>query len=210
MEPAAPFLTAPRPHDLLLIADPLAVLTGDEPAWVRPAVTAVPWVVVRRAAAPEGHAPVGVRGSARSERHALNLPLDMIADVVRPEDLRPRPGTARTAAIVALRTADPVLTSFGHPWGPTGSAGFELASGAPTTTQASDLDLIIRVPAVPTRDCAAALLDRLSALPTRVDCQLETSHGAVALAELAMTTEQVVFRTPNGPQLGARTAAQSS
>jgi phosphoribosyl-dephospho-CoA transferase len=201
-------MTAPRPHDLLLLADPLAALTGDEPAWVRPAVTAVPWVVVRRAAAAEGQVAVGVRGSARSERHALALPLDAIADVVRPEDLRPRPGPARTPAILAVRTADPALNSFGHPWGPTGSAGFELATGAPTTTQASDLDLIIRVPAVLRRDGAAELLDRLSALPTRVDCQLETSQGAVALAELAMTTEQILFRTRNGPELVARTAAQ--
>jgi phosphoribosyl-dephospho-CoA transferase len=193
---------------LLLLADPLAVLTGDEPAWVRPAVTAVPWVVVRRAAAAEGHVAVGVRGSARSERHALALPLDAIADVVRPEDLRPRPGPARTPAILAVRTADPALNSFGHPWGPMGSAGFELATGAPTTTQASDLDLIIRVPAVLRRDGAAELLDRLSALPTRVDCQLETSQGAVALAELAMTTEQILLRTRNGPELVARTAAQ--
>ena len=201
-------MTAPRPHDLLLLADPLAALTGDEPAWVRPAVTAAPWVVVRRAAAPEGQVAVGVRGSARSERHALDVPLDAIADVARPEDLRPRPGAARTPAILALRAADPALNSFGHPWGPTGSAGFELATGAPTTTQASDLDLIIRVPAVLSSDCAAELLDRLSGFPTRVDCQLETSQGAVALAELAMTTEQLLFRTPNGPELVARTAAQ--
>ena len=201
-------MTAPRPHDLLLITDPLAVLTGDEPAWVRPAVTAVPWVVVRRAAAPEGQVAVGVRGSARSERHALRLPLDAIADVTAPEDLRPRPGPARTRAILALRMADPALNSFGHPWGPTGSAGFELATGAPTTTEASDLDLIIRVPALLSSDCATELLDRLSALPTRVECQLATSQGAVALAELAMTTEQILFRTPTGPELVARTGAQ--
>ena len=56
------------------------------------------------------------------------------------------------------------------------------------------------------RDGAAELLDRLSALPTRVDCQLETSQGAVALAELAMTSEQILFRTRNGPELVARTA----
>ena len=201
-------MISPRPHDLLRLADPLAVLTGDEPAWVRPAVTAVPWVVVRRAAAPEGQVAVGVRGSARSERHALALPLDAIADVVRPEDLRPRPGAVRTPAILALQTAGPALNSFGHPWGPTGSAGFELATGAPTTTQASDLDLIIRVPTVLGRVCAAELLDRLSALPTRVECQLATRQGAVALAELAMTTEQILFRTPNGPELVARTIAQ--
>jgi phosphoribosyl-dephospho-CoA transferase len=204
-------VTSPRPHDLLRLADPLAVLTGDEPAWMRPAVvTAVPWVVVRRAAAREGRVAVGVRGTARSERHALDLPLDAIADVVSPEDLRPRPGAARTPAMLALRTVGPALDAFGHPWGPTGSAGFELATGAATTTQVSDLDLVIRVRTVPSRDCAAEILERLSSHPARVDCQFETGRGAVALAELASTSEQIVFRTLSGPELVARAVAQPS
>ena len=203
-------MTSPRPHDLLRLADPLVVLTGDEPAWVRPAVTAAPWVVVRRAAPREGRVEVGVRGSARPQRHALDLALDTVADVVRPEDLRPRPDAARTPAMLALQTVGPALDAFGHPWGPTGSAGFELATGAPTTTQASDLDLVIRVPTVPSSDCAAEILERLASHPARVDCQLETSRGAVALAELACTSDEIVFRTLSGPELVARAVAQPS
>nr|WTB34024.1 malonate decarboxylase holo-ACP synthase [Streptomyces sp. NBC_00830] len=195
-----------RPHDLFRIADPGAHLTGSEPAWVRSSLAAAPWVVVRRSTAPAGQLAVGVRGRARHERHALLMPIEAAIVCRRPEDLRPveASGPARTPALSALREAGPILHDLGLPWGPTGSVGFELATGRPTTTATSDLDLLIRTESLPSPVWAAELISRLSALSARVDCQLQTASGAVALAELATGQQTLVLRTGSGPQLVTR------
>lgn len=192
-----------RPHDLVRLADPEEILTGTEPAWVGCALAAVPWAVIRRAPAPAGHLAVGVRGPARHQRHAMLIPAGVAAGIARPEDLRPAAGVIgpETPALAALRECCPIFDGLGRPWGPTGSAGFELATGRPATTQASDLDLLIRLGTLSGFACAAELAGQLSRLPARVDCQLETGHGAVALAELATHPDKIVLRTSDGPRL---------
>jgi phosphoribosyl-dephospho-CoA transferase len=161
-----------RPHDLVRLADPEEILTGTEPAWVGCALAAVPWAVIRRAPAPAGHLAVGVRGPARHQRHAMLIPAGVAAGIARPEDLRPAAGVIgpETPALAALRECCPIFDGLGRPWGPTGSAGFELATGRPATTQASDLDLLIRLGTLSGFACAAELAGQLSRLPARVDC----------------------------------------
>ena len=199
-------MSRPQPHDLLRIADPGTYLTGSEPVWVRTSLAAAPWVVVRRSTAPAGQLAVGVRGRSRHERHALLMPIEAAIACRRPEDLRPMAanGPARTPALSALRKAIPILHDLGLAWGPTGSVGFELATGRPTTTATSDLDLLVRAESLPTPAWAANLISRLSALPVRVDCQLQTPNGAAALAELATGPRTLVLRTSGGPQLVTR------
>ncbi|MET7422649.1 phosphoribosyl-dephospho-CoA transferase MdcG domain-containing protein [Dactylosporangium sp. NPDC005555] len=229
-----------RTHDLLRLTDPAAVVPAAAPPWVAEALEAVPWVVVRRGAAPNGHLAVGVRGPERHQRHAAWVRAGDVRCVVRPEQLRPPddPGRDRTPALAALRAIGPVLDgsgpawsptggngldlnptggngldlnatggtghdlnasgSAGPGWGPTGSAGFELATGHPTTTDASDLDVIIRRDTIPTAVWAAELRDRL---PAGVDCLIETPAGGVALAELAAGPATVALRTGDGPRL---------
>jgi phosphoribosyl-dephospho-CoA transferase len=196
-------MIAARPHDLVRLAHPDAVLTGAEPAWVGGALAAAPWVVIRRAPAPAGQLAAGVRGSARHQRHAMLIPAGAAVGIDRPEDLRPAASviSAETPALAALRECRPILDALGRPWGPTGSAGFELATGCPTTTATSDLDLLIRLGALSGFTQAAVLAGRLSGLPARVDCLLETGHGAVALAELAVHPDKIVLRTGDGPRL---------
>lgn len=195
-----------QPHDLLHISGP-AVLPADAPAWAVHALGTIPWVVVRRGPAPDGLIPVGVRGSTRAERYGAQVRLDDVREVVTPESL------ARTTSyrdVSALRTLDavrPLLDDTGLVWGPTGSVGFELATGQPTATPASDLDLLVRA-----GDLRGALrrLTRLHhelrSTDARVDCQVETSSGAVALAELVGGHPDVLMRTPNGPRLVTRAA----
>jgi phosphoribosyl-dephospho-CoA transferase len=93
----------------------------------------------------------------------------------------------------------------GFVWGPTGSAGFELATQAPTVTESSDLDLLIRTPEPLARDIAGALLDQLQGhakrAGLRIDAQLETPAGGVALAEWAAGKARVLARGAAGPQL---------
>ncbi len=203
MERALRPLIRARPHDLVRLAGPDAVLTGTEPAWVGAALAAAPWAVIRRAPAPAGHLAAGVRGPARHQRHAMLIPAGAAAGIARPEDLRPAASVIapETPALAALRECRPILDGLGRPWGPTGSTGFELATGCPATTQDSDLDLLIRLDTLSGFTDATALASQLSRLPARVDCHLETGHGAVALAELATHPDKIVLRTSDGPRL---------
>jgi phosphoribosyl-dephospho-CoA transferase len=85
-------------------------------------------------------------------------------------------------------------------WGPGGSVGFELASGVPTTTPASDLDIVLGAAASLARADAARLHADLSALTVRIDVLLETPNGAVALADHAKGDGAILLRAPQGPR----------
>ena len=196
-------LIQPRPHDLLRLAQPLDAVPEDAPAWVATALRAAPWVVVRRAAASEGQVAVGVRGTARAERFAMQIPETAVTEVLSPEALAMRAATMRPALPVAraLRAAAALLGEAGLPWGPTGSVGFELASGLRTVTASSDLDLLLRPTRLPARATLKRLHVALRRLPARVDCQIETDDGAIALDELLSGAPEVLVRTPTGPRL---------
>ena len=197
-----------RPHDLLRLSDLSALRHHheDAPDWVWRSLRDVPWVVVRGARARGGHVAVGVRGRARRERYALDIPVGAVAARVRPEELRRRLGDlpadsapARTAA--ALTAWLDTLDRAGLVWGPTGSVGFQLATGRSVVTQHSDLDLIVRLDALRAADAIPAL----PCVPGRVDCLVEGAEGAVAFGELANGSRLIMLRTPGGRRLVART-----
>ena len=123
---------------------------GSVPAWVPTSLTRAAWVVVRRARAPAGLIPVGVRGRTRAERFAALLAPDAVAARVTPEDLvRARAGatwSARAGYLRVLDAVDELFASLGLAWGPTGSVGFELATGVAAAGTASDLDVVVRAP----------------------------------------------------------------
>jgi malonate decarboxylase gamma subunit MdcE/phosphoribosyl-dephospho-CoA transferase MdcG len=123
-------------------------------------------------------------------------------------DVDPTTGN-EVAAIGALRSVRPFLDEAEVPWGPTGSVGFELTTGSPTASADSDLDLLVRTPHV-----TSAVLSRLTTLhhhfdrlEVRVDCQVETRTGAIALPELLSTSHDVLVKTPLGPRLLQRALA---
>jgi phosphoribosyl-dephospho-CoA transferase len=93
-----------------------------------------------------------------------------------------------------------LFTFLGLAWGPTGSVGFELATGAAVAGPASDLDVVVRAPEPWSFARARELADDLARLPVRVDTQLDTPSGAIALAEYACGG-RVLLRTPDGPKL---------
>ena len=189
----------PRAHDLLRIDRPERVAV-DAPAWVRSAL-ATGWVVTRRARSAAGLVAVGVRGRDRAARFALWLAPERIAEAVSPERLSARPAPRREPAFRALDQARSELDAVGLPWGPTGSVGFELATGAPTVSPDSDLDLLVRARGrVPLADLVA-LHRALQGLDAPVDCQVELGAGAVSLAELVSGARRLLLRTPTGPCL---------
>jgi len=201
-------VVSPRPHDLLRLSRP-HVLPSDAPPWVSSVLGAAPWVVVRRAPAPTGLIAVGVRGAIRSERYATEVALDDVCEVVAPEDVAHTPTQRELAVMSTLRTVRPHLDDTGLRWGPTGSVGFELATGIPTATTESDLDLLVRVPhgSAEVLRCLAALHREFGSRAVRVDCQVETSAGAVAMAELVGGPSDVMVRTAEGPRLVPRAVA---
>jgi phosphoribosyl-dephospho-CoA transferase len=194
-----------RPHDLLRVTGP-AALPADAPAWAVHALSDTPWVVVRRDRAPDGYLPVGVRGASRSDRYGTLVAAADVLETATPETLSDVPGRD-LPAMRTLRDLRPLLDDVGLAWGPTGSVGFELATGHPTATSASDLDLLIRL--VEFRGALPGLVSlnlAFGSAETRVDCQVETFCGAAALVELVEGRPEVMVRTADGPHLVDRTA----
>jgi phosphoribosyl-dephospho-CoA transferase len=201
-----------RPHDLLRIAPPT---WNDAPPWVEAALIRAPFAVVRRAAYQSGQIPIGVRGSSRGERFGTWLDTQHVLSTIRPEDLlaiepqlEPQLELRRDLpAFALLRQIIPICNAAAITWGPTGSAGFELASGMPTITETSDLDLVIRMPSPMRETDAATLFDTLTqaavAQHIRIDIQAETPNGAFALAEYARPHRTIMLRHIDGPRLVA-------
>lgn len=194
-------------HDLLRLARLAPV--DDEPSWVRDAFARAPFAVVRRAEAAAGFVAAGVRGATRAQRFGTWVDVQDIESSISPESLLsvdPKVERADFAAFMALATlresAD-VLRAF--VWGPTGSAGFELATRVPTITESSDLDLLIRMPERCDYTTITALSQALAQAArhagTRVDAQVETPSGGVALAELAARKPRVLARASDGARL---------
>jgi phosphoribosyl-dephospho-CoA transferase len=152
--------------------------------------------------------PVGARGSSREQRFAGYLAREAVVDRVTPEELSSR-GSWRESrrrqeirAIEQLDSVFQIMSDFGFQWGPTGSVGFELATGFPAASKDSDLDLLIRAPDELKRDLCRCVRIRLSArVSVRTDVLIETGTGAIALDEYARGDLPIVLRSSNGPKL---------
>jgi phosphoribosyl-dephospho-CoA transferase len=206
-----------RPHDLLRLRR-LPQRDG-EPVWLREALLHAPFAVVRRAAAAPGFVAVGMRGTGRAQRYGTWAEADDILEAIAPEDFAAsQPASIGRRALPAFATLDVLRrdaeTLQGFSWGPTGSAGFELATQIPTVSITSDLDLLIRTPQQLSRELATELLTELQAhalrAGSRVDIQLETPAGGVALVEWAAGKSRVMARHAQGPRLIADPWANST
>jgi phosphoribosyl-dephospho-CoA transferase len=198
-----------RAHDLLRIARFTA--DAQAPDWLPAAFARAPFAVVRRASVADGFVAVGLRGATRSQRFGTSVAIADIEATFSPEHLAAdEPPNERSAlpafrALALLRDLRSALHDFA--WGPTGSTGFELATHSQTVTESSDLDLLIRTPErcnpATIRALADALANAAARAGTRVDAQLETPAGGVALAELAAGRSRVLARAADGARLVA-------
>ncbi|ARK29804.1 malonate decarboxylase holo-ACP synthase [Halalkalibacter krulwichiae] len=198
-----------RTHDLIRVKGMPSFLDNEAcEEWVTEAMHEAPFVVVRRAPIENEMIPVGIRGKSRSHRYAAFLHMDELEEVISPEKLAnekrwlENPRLQEIKVLQVLHEVDEILSNHDIVWGPGGSAGFELASGIPTLTTKSDLDLIIRTqPQLLLVEKARQIYQELTNIETRVDVQLETPIGAIALAEYCLEPEQILTRTKKGPKL---------
>ncbi|MFJ2493306.1 malonate decarboxylase holo-ACP synthase [Pseudomonas iridis] len=183
----------PLAHDLLWGMTP-AQLPVDAPQWAVESLRVGQPVVVRRATSADGFVAVGVRGVLREQRLAAFMAVDSIACRVSPEALCHVDSDRNVPALRALEQLRPMLDDCGWVWGVSGSAGFELASGFAAMHEGSDLDLILRTPHLLARNQARELVALFDQAACRVDMQLQTPFGAVALREWAGPSARVLLK----------------
>jgi phosphoribosyl-dephospho-CoA transferase len=199
----------PAVHSLLRLSSANALeWESDPPQWASESLRRAPFVVMRRPLPQTRDFPVGVRGDARSQRAAAWVSAGAVQECITPQMLaarhawRQRRDFAIMPAVAALEDVAAIFDGQGMAgqWGPGGSVGFELASGVPSTTPNSDLDIVLDAAASMARADAASLHAELSALKVRIDVLLETPNGAVALAEYAKSAGAILLRSPQGPR----------
>jgi phosphoribosyl-dephospho-CoA transferase len=201
-----------RPHYLLKI-DTAAISFGESsfdvsvPASVRRELKETNFVVVRRGVVTESWVPIGIRGPQRFQRWAAWYPPDAIREIVRPMDLLTQVDTANARDILPARRGLRSLMNawqwLKYPWGAAGSVGFEVATGKPTTTMRSDLDVVIYADKPLSRRDAQRLLASADDLEVRVDIRIETPTCGFSLTEYATSpTKTILLRTNAGPILG--------
>jgi phosphoribosyl-dephospho-CoA transferase len=142
-----------------------------------------------------------LRGATRDQRLAALMPVEAINHRLAPEDLLARQAIEDLPVFRVLAELRPLLDALGHVWGVTGSAGFQLATGLPTAHPDSDLDLLLRPERPLPRSEARPLLQLLEGRACRVDLQLETPLGGVALCEWAGGAARVLVKAAEGPRL---------
>lgn len=191
----------PQPHDLIHVRAERTWFHFEHDADTAFAhLRACPLVVVRRAEMRESLIPIGVRGTSRSQRHAGWMHPDAIIKIEQPSDLLFRQSNSQLPAFQALHELSLRWHDLNLPWGPTGSVGFELASGVVSVNATSDLDLQIRADQPFPKAYAERLLHATCKLHAPVDVLVEIPFGGFALAEYA-TQATCLLRTRTGPAL---------
>lgn len=197
-----------RPHDLLRIVNSESFkLAGPLPEWARFALRNTTFVVVRRALRSSEQIPVGLRGRNREERLAGFVMENSVLETISPEDITSislRNHGQRVnqfKALAAVFEVAELLRPLGLVWGPTGSVGFELATGVPVVHSGSDLDLVIRAPDKLSLQFTSEIDKLLKQVSVQIDAQLETPHGAVSLQEYAAGCKPVLMKADGGPFL---------
>lgn len=218
-----------RIHDLLQIdARQFLDAHGGAPRWVGESLRRTPFAVVRRGTITADEIPIGVRGMERNERWAGICHPGWVNRVVTPTQLLrsalhascaatwPAAATWRSASPSSRAEVLPALRSlailaerecwkhFDCPWGPGGSAGFELATAQRVMRPQSDLDVVIYAERRLSLKEARDLRDCAAGLPAAVDIRVETPLCGFSLLEYASRgPAAILLRTASGVLLGA-------
>ncbi len=195
------------PHDLIKVSDLSQLQWNGDNEWVTASIRRTPFVVVRRAEQTGDFIPVGIRGEQRNQRQAALLHRNGIAEIITPYMLAKQKSwnslETQRQELPVLRAIDKAAAIMGNwQWGPTGSAGFEIATGYPALKETSDLDIVVLAPQPIDISEAEEVLHELDRLPIRTDIQIETGIGAFLLREwINRRTDKIILRTQIGPKL---------
>jgi phosphoribosyl-dephospho-CoA transferase len=207
--------TKPRPHYLLELG--WVALRAEDgsllqtyPEWVGDNLSQAPFVVVRRAPASEDLVPIGVRGQLREQRFAAFVLSETVWNVITPEDLRQKFNLICEQAAIdethgimqSLCNLRERWSTTNLPWGPGGSAGFQLASDIVTVKSTSDLDIVVYADDAEYIPELHRLFKLLPAGNTAIDVQVETPFCGFSLAEFSNAAGPILLKTPAGPLLG--------
>jgi phosphoribosyl-dephospho-CoA transferase len=196
-----------RTHDLLEIdANVFIAGNASAPGWVEEALQKTPFVVVRRGRTAAQEIPIGVRGVGRNQRWAAFCHPTWLKSIRMPPQLLTRKIPASRAdaapALRALQVLKDRWMDLGHPWGPGGSVGFELATGRHVVKPESDLDIVIYAERKITKEQARSLQARTTNLLVPVDIRVETLGCGFSLTEYARGgSAGILLRTAAGLEL---------
>lgn len=192
-----------KPHDLVRLRHDAHVMIEDasQQDFAASCIACTPFAVIRRMLSRDGLVPVGLRGGQRHQRYAAWVNTSDIERLYCPEMLRSRDDLPPLPAFHALARLEQRWRELQLRWGPIGSVGFALAAGVSAVTETSDLDVLLRAPTRLPQEQVQQLARSLDDLPCRVDVQVETNCGYVALGELASRQTQVLLRTCRGVEL---------
>jgi phosphoribosyl-dephospho-CoA transferase len=197
-----------RTHDLLEIdANQLIDARASAPQWVEECLRRSPFVVVRRGRVTDQEIPVGVRGAGRNQRWATFYHPKFVRSILAPPQLLRRTVPISRASVIPAFRALNVLkdrwTDLDLPWGPGGSVGFELGTGALVANEQSDLDIVIYADTRMTVDEAKSLCAHTMELSAVADIRVETLVCGFSLQEFACTSSpRILLRYAEGLRLG--------
>jgi len=192
----------PKPHDLLKVSLNRETLQFEQARGaVFDLLQPTPFVVVRRACPRREWIPIGVRGPSRSERYGGWLHEDSVLRLYDPPSLKEVPPKRSLPSFEALSLLKKLWSGMELEWGPVGSVGFELASGAEAVSPDSDLDLLIYASQPFSCAFARELIECRATLPATLDVQVTTDAGSFALAEYAYQQGAVALRQLGGTVL---------
>lgn len=172
------------------------------PQWANEFLKKVPYVVVKRGEEKTGMVSIGIRGMMRTQRFGCHMMQDNILKIYKPSEL------IRCESNCGIwNKAAPLLASIFEPYkkrmifGPTGSVGFELATGYESTTKNSDLDFLIMAKEPLETDVAKELLQKLLKLNIKMDITLGIPIGYIALEEYCNGQAPYMVKSNKGVQL---------
>lgn len=200
-------MVAITPHDLIWVDSLLdAKWLGRCEAWVSECWQPHHPLVVRRDTQTTGWIAAGIRGALRSQRQACWVPVASVGKIVHPENLvnRDRLTSHPQRGLPAFQALNDLLQlSWPMPWGVTGSCGYALATGESVVRDSSDLDLLVRSTNPPPLDWFSQIDPVLAKLPCRIDIQLETPYGGIALSEWRRQSGSVLVKSARGAYLSS-------
>ncbi|HWL11502.1 MAG TPA: malonate decarboxylase holo-ACP synthase [Ureibacillus sp.] len=173
------------------------------PDWVKHAPASQNFGVVRRMPITNKIIPIGLRGDTRDKRHGAFIDESKIVQIITPQSLVNRIEQFKDQIYYpALKDIKDEFEKHNLTWGPTGSVGFEIATGIPVTSPTSDIDICVYVDEIDTEQLRV-IGHFLESRNRRIDVQVEVpAIGAFVLNDYLKSAETgFIVRTKFGPHL---------